>query len=253
MRGVASALYSALVYAAFVLSLLYLIGFVEGVAAPKTIDSGPAGALLPSLAIDLGLLLLFAAPHSIMARGAFKRAWTRVVPEEAERSTYVLVASATVALVCWQWRPLPAPVWTIANPVAAGALVALSWAGWGLTLLSSFLIDHFQLFGLTQGFSRLLRTPPAAGPAFATPAVYRWIRHPLYTGFILAFWAAPKMSLGHLVFAGSLTGYILVAIWFEERDLVAQFGSRYLRYRERTGMLAPRLRPGKAAREARAR
>ena len=239
MKGLLTALYSAFAYLFFLATFLYALGFVEGLT-PKTLDSGPAGDPMTSVLIDLALLGVFAVQHTVMARPAFKRAWTRIVPEAAERSTYVLFASLALALVIWQWRPLPSVVWSISEPGWAVAVTALSWAGWGMVLLSTFLISHFHLFGLSQGFARVLKLP-APQAEFVTPLFYRWIRHPLYTGFILAFWAAPTMSLGHLLFAAATTGYILVGVWFEERDLVAQFGERYLRYREGVGMLFPKL------------
>lgn len=240
MKGVVSALYSACVYAFFFATFLFAIGFVEGLA-PKTLDSRATGDLTLALGIDLALLTLFALQHSIMARPAFKRVWTRVVPPEAERSTFVLFASAALALLIWQWRPMPKIIWNISDPRAAGLLWAISFAGWGMVLLSTFLISHFQLFGISQGFARLLRTKPVDAK-FVTPLFYRWIRHPIYAGFILAFWATPRMSLGHLVFSIATTGYILVGIWFEERDLVAHFGERYAQYREQVGMLIPKFR-----------
>ena len=240
MRGVLPALYSACVYLFFLATFLYAIGFVEGVVVGKTIDGGPASDLPTALLVNLALLGLFAVQHSVMARPAFKRVWTRVVPEPVERSTYVLFASLALALLIWQWRPIPAVVWSVDDPAAAAVLRGASWAGWGLVLLSTFLISHFHLFGLTQGMSRLLgRKAPEF--EFTTPLFYRWIRHPIYAGFVLAFWATPQMSVGHLLFAGATTGYILVGIWLEERDLVAQFGPRYLSYRQSVGMLFPRL------------
>lgn len=240
MRATITALYSALVYVLFLATFLYAIGFVEGIAVPKTINSGPSAAAMMSIAIDALLLGVFALQHSIMARPSFKRAWTRIVPEEAERSTYVLLATAALALVCWQWRPLPALVWSVDQPLAAEVILVISWCGWAMLLVSTFLISHFHLFGLTQGFTRLLRRAPSP-QAFSMPFFYRWMRHPIYAGFILAFWAAPRMSQGHLLFAGLATGYIFVGIWFEERDLVAQFGERYRSYRESVGMLIPKL------------
>ncbi|QUD90171.1 methanethiol S-methyltransferase [Phenylobacterium montanum] len=244
MRSLLLALYSACVYVFFLAVFVYAIAFVEGVGVPKTIDSGPASGLLAALAVDAALLSLFALQHTVMARPTFKRAWTKVIPAEAERSTFVLCASLALGLLVWQWRPMPALVWSVEAPVWSAMLLAVSWAGWALLLASTFLISHFQLFGLSQGFARMLKQTPEE-MAFVTPLFYRWIRHPLYLGFILAFWAAPRMSLGHLVFAIATTGYILVGIWFEERDLVAHFGQRYLVYRQSVGMLFPRLRaPG---------
>ena len=241
MRKLLAALYSTLVYVLFLGVFLYAIGFVENVFVPKSIDSGSSGPLALSLTIDAALLLLFAAQHSIMARPGFKRVWTRIVPQEIERSTFVLFASLALALVCWQWRTLPPSVWSIEDPIVAKALLVVSWSGWGMLLLSTFLISHFHLFGLSQGFARLLGIE-APEPAFVTPLLYRWLRHPIYAGFILAFWAAPRMSLGHLFFALGTTVYIFVGIWFEERDLIAYFGDRYRQYRATVGMLVPRIR-----------
>ena len=249
MRGVLSAIYSAVVYLFFLATFLYAIGFVEGFGVAKTIDSGAPAGLVPSVLIDLVLLGLFAVQHTVMARPAFKRAWTKIVPEEAERSTYVLFASLALALVIWQWRPLPATVWTVGDPLIAAVIVAVSLAGWVTVLASTFLISHFQLFGLTQGFSRLLGNAEPPEAQFVTPLFYRWMRHPLYAGFILAFWAAPRMSVGHLLFAIATTGYIFVGIWFEERDLVAHFGERYLSYRAAVGMFFPKLGARPSGRE----
>jgi methanethiol S-methyltransferase len=241
MRKILTALYSILVYVFFLAVFLYAIGFVENVLVPKTIDSGSGGQIVSSLLIDAGLLVLFALQHSIMARPWFKRVWTRIVPPEIERSTYVLFASLVLALVCWQWRPLAQTVWSVSDPIGSTALLVVSWSGWALLLLSTFLISHFQLFGLSQGLARLIgQTAPE--PAFVTPYLYRWLRHPIYAGFILAFWGAPHMSLGHLFFAVATTGYIFVGIWFEERDLIAHFGDRYRQYRATVGMLVPRIR-----------
>jgi protein-S-isoprenylcysteine O-methyltransferase Ste14 len=247
MRKILAALYSILVYVLFLAVFLYAIGFVENVLVPKSIDSGPSGGIVSSLLLDAALLALFALQHSIMARPGFKRVWTRIVPEETERSSFVLFASLALALVCWQWRPLPQTVWSVADPIGSRALLVVSWSGWGLLLLSTFLISHFHLFGLSQGFARLLGHAPSE-PAFVTPFLYRWLRHPIYAGFILAFWAAPHMTLGHLFFAIATTSYIFVGIWFEERDLIAYFGDRYRQYRATVGMLVPRIRlasPGK--------
>lgn len=242
MAAVLIALYSAVVYVAFLITFLYAIGFVEAVGVPKTIDSGSVGDPTIAILIDVAVLGVFALQHSIMARPAFKRLLTRLVPAQAERSTFVLFATAALALVCWQWRPLPQLAWSVEAPLAAAIITGLSWLGWAILLISTFLISHFELFGLEQGFGRLLGREPAA-PGFATPFLYRWLRHPIYAGFILAFWAAPRMSVGHLVFALLTTGYILVGIWFEERDLIARFGERYRQYRRDVGMLLPRLRP----------
>jgi methanethiol S-methyltransferase len=241
MRKLLAALYSALVYLLFLGVFLYAIGFVENLLVPKSIDSGTSGSIAGALLIDAGLLLLFAVQHSVMARPGFKRLWTRIVPSEIERSTFVLFATAALALLCWQWRPLLQPVWSVEDPSAAAVLRVVSWSGWGLVLLSTFLISHFHLFGLSQGFARL-RGRQLPDAQFVTPFLYRWLRHPIYAGFIIAFWAAPHMSLGHLLFAVATTGYIFVGIWLEERDLTAYFGDRYRQYRATVGMLVPRLR-----------
>jgi methanethiol S-methyltransferase len=249
MRKLLSPLYSTLVYVLFLGVFLYAIGFVENLQVPKTIDSGASGPISAALLVDAVLLLIFALQHSVMARPAFKRWWTRAVPPQIERSTYVLLASLALALLFWQWRPLPQPVWSIDEPLAAQGLRMLSWSGWGLVLLSTFLISHFHLFGLSQGFARLLGLD-APEPKFTTPFLYRWLRHPLYAGFIIAFWAAPHMSVGHLLFAVATSGYIFVGISLEERDLIALFGERYRQYRATVGMLVPRIRIGAPRRRA---
>jgi protein-S-isoprenylcysteine O-methyltransferase Ste14 len=235
-------LYGLLVYAFFLVTFIYAIGFVGDLRVlPKTIDIGSSGPLLTSLAIDAALLTLFALQHSVMARRGFKRWWTRIVPESIERSTFVLAATAVLALVMWQWRAIPAPVvWEITGPIRAIVLTGF-WAGWAVLLISTFLINHFELFGLQQVVGHWIGRPLST-PQFRTPLFYRYLRHPIYAGFLLAFWATPRMSAGHLWFSLATTGYILVGIWFEERDLIAQFGNRYLAYREQVGMLLPRWR-----------
>lgn len=238
MAGLLAALYGVVAYGVFLVSFLYAIGFVGNLVVPKSIDSGATGPLAESLVVDTLLLGLFALQHSVMARPAFKRWWTRFVPASIERSTYVLVASLVLLLLYWQWRPITAPIWSIEQAFAATALNAVFWFGWLTVLLSTFLIDHFELFGLRQVFARLAdRRPPE--PAFKTPFLYRRVRHPIYLGFLLAFWATPAMTAGHLLFAAATTGYILIGIQLEERDLVQRFGDQYLRYRERVGMLIP--------------
>ena len=238
MGGIASVLYGGIVYLLFFGTFLYAIAFVGNLPVPKTVDSGAAGPLVPALVINTLLLGLFAIQHSVMARPAFKRWWTRFVPHAVERTTYVLLASLALVLLFWQWRPILDPVWSVTHPVGVFVLSAVFWLGWGVALLSTFLINHFELFGLRQVWARLRgRTLPQ--PVFRTPFLYKRVRHPLYLGFLLAFWSSPTMTAGHLLFAVATTGYILIAIWFEERDLVALFGDQYRRYRQQVSMLIP--------------
>ena len=239
MTTLLSILYGLAAYIFFLVTFLYAIAFVGDLPVPKTIDSGPASPLAISLTINLLLLGVFAVQHSVMARPGFKRWWTRIVPERIERSTYVVAATAALALLLWQWRPIAEPVfWHIENRTGVAVLDVVFWAGWGILLISTFLLNHFELFGLSQVFAPLLgRAAPT--PEFKTPSLYRYVRHPIYLGFLLAFWATPVMTAGHLLFAAGSTGYILIGIWFEERDLVAQFGDRYRQYRRQVGMLLP--------------
>ncbi len=244
MGGIASVVYGALAYLLFLGAFLYAIAFVGNLPVPKTIDSGVAGPLLPALIVDTLLLGLFAVQHSVMARPAFKRWWTRFVPPSVERTTYVLLASLALVLLYWQWRPIPAPIWSVTNPAGAAILQAVFWIGWALVLVSTFLINHFELFGLRQVYARL-RGHALPAPTFKTPLLYKQVRHPIYLGFLLAFWATPFMTGGHLLFAVATTGYILIGIHLEERDLIALFGDQYRRYREQVSMLIPL--PGRKA------
>jgi protein-S-isoprenylcysteine O-methyltransferase Ste14 len=242
--GIASMLYGVVAYALFLGTIVYAIGFVGNIAVPKTIDSGETGPIGVALVVDTLLLALFAIQHSVMARPAFKRWWTLFVPQAVERTTYVLLASLILVLLYWQWRPITGVIWSVSNPTIAAILQAIFWLGWALVLMSTFLINHFELFGLRQVFARL-RNRSLPEPEFRTPLFYKATRHPLYLGFILAFWATPVMSAGHLLFAIGSTGYIFIGIWLEERDLVATFGDQYRRYRQQVSMLIPL--PGRRA------
>jgi len=238
MGRIIAFLYGLVAYLVFLCAFLYAIGFVTGLVVPKTIDTGEATPVVTAVIINLILLSVFAIQHSVMARRQFKQWWTRLVPKSVERSTYVLLASLALALLFWQWRPIPAAVWQIGNPGIANAVLGLSLLGWLLVLVSTALINHFELFGLYQVVNNLSgkATPE---PQFKTPSLYKYLRHPIYLGFIIAFWAAPVMSAGHLLFAAVTTAYIFVGIFLEERDLVALFGDQYKRYREQVGMLIP--------------
>ncbi len=239
---VLSVLYGVVVYVFFLATFLYAIGFVGGVLVPTSVDVGRAAPLGEAVPVDALLLGAFAVQHSVMARRSFKRWWTRFVPGALERSTYVLAASLALALLLWQWRPIPQPIlWRVEHPLAVGLLHIAFWGGWVVVFLATFLINHFELFGLRQVLARL-RDRELPGPRFVTPFLYRWVRHPLYLGFLIAFWAAPVMTAGHLLFSIATTGYILLGIALEERDLVAQYGGRYRAYREQVGMLLPRPR-----------
>jgi protein-S-isoprenylcysteine O-methyltransferase Ste14 len=235
-------LFGAIAYLVFFATFLYLIAFVGDFAGvPRTVDSGPAAAPATALAIDLALIALFGVQHSVMARQGFKRAWTRFVPEPIERSVYVLLASAALILLCAFWRPLPQILWSLESEPGAALLWVLFGLGWLVVLLSTFLINHFELFGLKQVYLHVRGAAPAP-PAFRTPFFYKFVRHPLYTGFFLAFWATPVMTVGHLVLALGMSAYMLIAIRYEERDLVGLFGEDYEAYRRNVGMLTPKVR-----------
>lgn len=239
--GFIAAVYGGVSYLVFLCSFLYAIGFVGDVIVPKTIDSGQSAAPAEALLIDLLLLGAFAVQHSVMARPGFKAIWTKIVPRPIERSTYVLISSLLLALICWQWQPLPSMVWNVsASRVPTGLLLAVFWLGWLTLLLATFMINHFDLFGLRQVYLRL-RGRDYSPPHFTQRALYRIVRHPIMLGFLIAFWATPRMSLGHLVFSLATTGYILVGIALEEHDLVTDHGERYRAYRSRVPMLIPTL------------
>ena len=237
--------YGVVVYLLTLATFVYAMGFVGNLVVPKSIDAGVAAPLPEAIGVDLLLLGLFAVQHSVMARRSFKRWWTAIIPPAVERSTFVLAATLVLALLFWQWRPITAPaLWRVESALGIGLLQMLYWLGWGVLFVSTFLIDHFELFGLHQVYLHATGRAPSA-PEFRTPFFYRFVRHPIYVGFLLVFWATPVMSAGHLLFAGASTGYILIGIWFEERDLVAQFGERYRLYRAQVGMLLPYLKIGR--------
>lgn len=241
MARIVTFVYGLAAYAFFLVTFLYAIGFVTGIVVPKTIDGGTVVPVAEALIVNLALLTLFAVQHSVMARPGFKRWWTTVIPHAAERPTYVLLATAALALLLWQWRPMPETVWRVADPQLAAGLIGLSLFGWLVVLLSTFMISHFELFGVRQVIANLLgRKMPAA--EFKTPGLYKVVRHPIYLGFIIAFWATPVMTVGHLLFAAVTTAYIFVGIVLEERDLIETFGDDYRRYRARVSMLIPFMR-----------
>ena len=230
--------YGLAAYLVFFFTFLYAIGFVTGLGVPKTIDTGTIVPLGEALVVNVLLMSLFALQHSVMARPQFKEWWTQFVPATVERSTYVLLASCALILLFWQWRPIPAVVWEVADPKLAMTIIGVSLVGWLLVLASTFMINHFELFGVHQVVNNLSGRPVVA-PHFKTPALYKLVRHPIYLGFIIAFWAAPVMTVGHLLFAAVTTAYIFVGIALEERDLVKLFGDEYIRYRQRVSMLIP--------------
>jgi protein-S-isoprenylcysteine O-methyltransferase Ste14 len=240
MGKVIALLYGIVAYLAFAITIVYAIGFVTGMGVPKTIDSGPVGEPMQAIIINLLLMSLFAIQHSVMARPQFKKWWTRIVPVAVERSTFVLLSSLVLMLLFWQWRPMPAVAWQVTNPHIAASLLGLSLLGWVLVFVSTFLINHFELFGLHQVANNLAgKTMPEA--RFKTPLLYNLVRHPLYLGFIIAFWATPVMTAGHLLFAAVTVAYIFVGIALEEHDLIALFGDEYRRYRQRVSMIVPFL------------
>jgi len=239
MKRTAILIYGIICYAIFFGTFLYALGFVGNFGVPKTIDTGVEGGWLAALAINAGLLTIFALQHSVMARPAFKRWLTRFIPQPAERSTYVLASSIAFIALFWAWRPLSATVFHVEDAALRSLVTAIYLAGAGLVLYSTFLIDHFDLFGLRQVVLQF-RGRPYEAKKFVTPSLYKHIRHPLYVGWFIVFWATPDMTLGHLLMAIGTTGYILVAIVFEERDLSDALGADYRAYRARTPMFIPR-------------
>lgn len=234
-------LFGVVAYLVFFATFLYLIAFVGDLPpVPRTVDRGPEAAPAVALAINLALIALFGVQHSVMARKGFKAAWTRLCPKQIERSVYVLAASLVLIVMFALWRPMPTVLWSIDNAPALYLMWALFALGWAIVLVSTFLISHFELFGLAQVWGHARGSEPTA-PVFREPLFYKRVRHPLYSGFILAFWATPEMTLGHALLAAGLTVYILIAIRHEERDLVGLFGADYEAYRTRAGMLIPRM------------
>jgi len=234
-------LYGIVAYLIFFVTFLCALGFVEDLVVPTTVDGVagiPASSPAQAVIVDLVLMSIFAIQHSVMARQGFKRWWAQFVPPSVERTTFVLLASLALALMIWQWQPIPAIVWQVADPRLARAVTGLSFLGWLIVLSSTFLINHFELFGLHQVTNHLAGRPMPA-PRFRMPLFYAFVRHPIYLGFIIAFWAAPIMTVGHLLFAAVTTAYIFVGIALEEHDLIAVFGDEYRRYRQRVSMLIP--------------
>ena len=242
MSRTISLLFAIAAYAVFFATFLYLICFVGNTAfAPVTVDKGPSAPFGVAVAINVALIALFGLQHSVMARPAFKKRWTQIVPHSAERSVYVLAASAALIILFWFWRPIDTVVWDAGSGGLASFLMILFWVGWVTILLSTFLINHFELFGLQQAWFNL-RGRQAPAPEFRQPLLYKFVRHPLYLGFFLAFWATPRMTTGHLLLAAGMSVYMLIAIRHEEHDLVTVFGKDYEDYRQRVGMLLPKLR-----------
>jgi len=239
MKRIAALAYGIVAYGIFLATFLYAVGFIGGFGVPRSIDAGPAATVGEAITIDLALLVIFALQHSVMARQWFKRRWTRLVPQQIERSTYVLASSLVLILLFWAWRPISAVVLHVEAPAARLALYASFALGWGIVLVSTFLLDHFELFGLKQVWL-YFRGKTAPPTVFRTPGLYRLVRHPLMLGFIIAISSTPTMTAGHLLFAAVLTAYILVAIQVEERDLVASFGDTYRSYQHDVPMLVPR-------------
>jgi len=235
--GIVYLVYGAVCYLIFLGSFLYAVGFVGNLVVPKGIDSGVAGPMGQAILVNAALLGVFAVQHSVMARPGFKRAWTRFVPLAAERSTYVLLSSLLLCAMYYFWQPMPATLWSVEG-AGATVLTALFWLGWGLVLVSTFLINHFDLFGLRQVWLRF-RGESCTPIAFQKRTLYNYLRHPIMLGFLIAFWATPKMSQGHLLFAVATTGYILIGIALEERDLVVAHGAQYEAYRKQVSMLLP--------------
>ncbi len=231
-------IYGVVTYLIFLVACMYSIGFIGNIVVPKSIDSRASDPLGHALLMNLVLLGLFAVQHSIMARPAFKNWWTKVIPQPVERSTYVLFSSLLLFLLFWQWRPMQNVVWIVENPVGSVILSSLYWIGWSIVVISTFMIDHFDFFGLRQVFLHF-SSKPCTAVGFKKPVLYKYVRHPIMLGFIIAFWAAPRMTTGHLVFAIATTAYILIGLQFEERDLVSTYGDAYREYKQKVSMFLP--------------
>jgi protein-S-isoprenylcysteine O-methyltransferase Ste14 len=232
--------YGAICYGVFLIAFLYAIGFVGNLVVPKAIDSGAQRPLQEALIVNVLLLGAFAIQHSVMARPGFKKWWTKIIPRPIERSTFVLLASLVLLLLYWQWRPMPTPIWVVENAAGKVLLQAVFFIGWLIVFLGTFMINHFDLFGLRQVYLNL-RNREYTDLGFRIPGFYKFVRHPIMLGFLIAFWATPVMTVGHLLFAAATTGYIFIALQLEERDLVHYFGEQYQEYRRKTSMLIPRM------------
>jgi protein-S-isoprenylcysteine O-methyltransferase Ste14 len=238
LKRIAFLVYGTVSYLIFLATFLYAVGFIGGFGVPSRLDGPARGSLAVALAVNAGLLTLFAVQHSLMARPWFKDAWTRIVPRPAERSTYVLFSSVALILLFWKWQPMGGSIWAVGDPAGKLALRALFAFGWALVLACTFLINHFDLFGLRQVWLAF-RGRDYTPVGFTMPGPYRLVRHPLYVGWLFAFWMTPTMTIAHLVFAAATTAYILIAIQFEERDLVREHGAAYEEYRRQVPMLVP--------------
>ena len=248
VKRVLALIYGVAAYLFFLGTLAYAVGFVGNIGVPKSIDSATRSSLGVAIAINALLLAGFAIQHSVMARQGFKRMWRRIVPKCVERSTYVFAASLALAQLFWQWRAITDTVWDLRGSVAGTILTISFWMGWAVLLVSTYLVNHFELFGLEQVWTYFHGREPQPA-SFRTPGFYRVVRHPIYAGFVIAFWSAPVMTVGHLIFSIATTGYILVGIAFEERDLITFYGQTYREYRQHVPMLVPFLKRGKASAE----